>query len=627
MPNGDRHVLIAVKCASELESLLPFAQATTESLENNLIILGLVEVPVHQSLSSGAIKARHLRQSLEASARRIGARVLVRVAHNIWRDLKKTVVSENCSTVVLSHINPPPFEWLNVLTCEMIIVKPPFTKKNPRILLPIRGGPYAALALRTALSLAQSQNGQITALHAIAPSDNGTGEKYYQHLLRHLRELPQVTRWIKARGNPVKAIVRAARSHHLIVMGANSVPGSNDPSIGSTAANILSQIKIPALVVRAPRRLPAFLVRDPQPEPIDHTISVIVDKWFAENTFHANEFQNLKQLVQLKKEQGLSISLGLPTLNEEKTIGKTIKTMQTALMNHYPLLDEIVVIDSNSKDRTVEIAEGLGVRVVKHPEVLPQQGSFVGKGEALWKSLSVLRGDLIAWIDTDIANIHPRFVYGILGPLILEPHLMYVKGFYKRPLRLGGKLEAHGGGRVTELVARPMINLFYPELSGLAQPLAGEYAGRREALERVPFFTGYGVEMGLLIDIFSKYGLNAIGQVDLAERIHRNQSLLALSKMAFEITQVVMQRVGDSRHTNLVNDLNKSMKLIRQARTRFQLEVADIRAHERPPMITIPEYRSSRTGMKHPGSKNSTAKESPSRRWSIIQELMLSALP
>lgn len=168
---------------------------------------------------------------------------------------------------------------------------------------------------------------------------------------------------------------------------------------------------------------------------------------------------------------------------------------------------------------------------------------------------------------------------------------MYVKGFYQRPLRMGRKLEARGGGRVTELVARPMINLFYPELSGLVQPLAGEYAGRRQAFERVPFFAGYGVETGLLIDLFSLYGLNAIGQVDLEERIHRNQSLMALSKMSFEIIQVVMQRVGKSRHIDLVNDLNKSMKLIRQARSRFQLDVADIRARERPPMSALREYR------------------------------------
>jgi glucosyl-3-phosphoglycerate synthase len=182
-------------------------------------------------------------------------------------------------------------------------------------------------------------------------------------------------------------------------------------------------------------------------------------------------------------------------------------------------------------------------------------------------------------------------VYGILGPLIREPRLMYVKGFYQRPLRLGRKLQARGGGRVTELTARPLLNLFYPELSGFVQPLAGEYAGRREALEQVPFFVGYGVETGLLIDLLTRFGLQALGQVDLEERVHRNQSLHALSKMAFESVQVVMQRVGEARGVELVEQINRSMKLIRYENDDFDLQVADIQIRERPPMITIPEYR------------------------------------
>jgi nucleotide-binding universal stress UspA family protein len=591
MPEGMRSVLIAVTTSAELESLLAFAQAAADPAGNNIVILGLVAVPPDKSLTSGTLHVRRLREAIEPIARRIGARVVVRVSHGIWRDLKKTALSEKCSAVILSHTDMPPFEWLSVLPCEVVIVKPPFSKENPRILLPIRGGPHAALALRQALSIAQSQNGQITALHAIAPTDSGSGEKHYQDLLRNMRGLAQITRWIKARGDPVQAIVRAAKQHNLIVMGAMGTPAADDPPLGRIAEHVISKVKIPTLVVRGPQRLPAFMVRDPAPRPIDHTISVVVDKWFAENTFHAHEFKNLKQLVELKNQQGLTISLGLPALNEEKTIGRIIKMLRTALIEDYPLLDEIVVIDSNSKDRTVEIAQSLGVAVIQHPDILHRHGSWHGKGEALWKSLAVLRGDLIAWIDTDIANIHPRFVYGILGPLIRNPRMMYVKGFYQRPLKMGRKLEARGGGRVTELSARPMLNLFYPELSGLIQPLAGEYAGRRVALEHVPFFAGYGVETGLLIDLLTQYGLSAIGQVDLEERIHRNQSLMALSKMSFEIIQVVMQRIGKARHVELVSDLNRSMKLIRQARTKFQLEVADIRPIERPPMVTLPEYR------------------------------------
>ncbi len=171
------------------------------------------------------------------------------------------------------------------------------------------------------------------------------------------------------------------------------------------------------------------------------------------------------------------------------------------------LVDEIVLMDSNSNDRTRQIAADLGVPVYIHQELLPGYGPRHGKGEALWKSLLVTHGDIVVWIDTDIVNIHPRFVYGVIGPLLANPALQFVKGFYQRPLRSGERTMATGGGRVTELTARPMLNLFYPELSGVIQPLSGEYGGRRSALEQLSFFSGYGVESGLLIDIFEKFGL------------------------------------------------------------------------------------------------------------------------
>ena len=160
------------------------------------------------------------------------------------------------------------------------------------------------------------------------------------------------------------------------------------------------------------------------------------------------------------------------------------------MVGRIPLLDEILVIDSASTDRTREIAEAEGARVVQHPDVLSRYGSFRGKGEALWKSLFETTGDIVVWADTDVRNWHPRMVYGTLGPLLHEPRLQYVKGYYQRPIVEDGVLKEGGGGRVTELVARPLINLFYPELSGMIQPLSGEYAGRRTLLEQIPFFTG-----------------------------------------------------------------------------------------------------------------------------------------
>jgi hypothetical protein len=319
-------------------------------------------------------------------------------------------------------------------------------------------------------------------------------------------------------------------------------------------------------------------------------ISSVVDKWFAENTFHSREFRNVGRLVELKRRQGLTISLGLPTLNEEATIGTVIGTLKGALLDQVPLLDEIVVIDSGSTDGTVEIARSMGVLVIAHQEVLPEYGSFHGKGEALWKSLQVLRGDIVAWCDTDISNIHPQFVYGTVGPLLADPRIGFVKGFYRRPLNFGGELLSAGGGRVTELTARPLINLFYPLLSGLVQPLSGEYAGRRQLLERLPFFTGYGVETGHLIDIVENFGLNRIAQTDLGVRIHRNQDLFDLSKMAFAILQVALKRLGDRHRIHLLDEVNRSMKLIHYNNDRFFLQVKEIGDWERPPMTSIPEY-------------------------------------
>jgi glucosyl-3-phosphoglycerate synthase len=278
-------------------------------------------------------------------------------------------------------------------------------------------------------------------------------------------------------------------------------------------------------------------------------------------------------------------------LNEEKTVGRVIRTAKKNLMEDIPLLDEIVLVDSNSTDRTREIARAEGIPVYIHQELLPELSPRDGKGEALWKSLFVTSGDILLWIDTDIVNIHPRFIYGVLGPLLQNPHIQFVKGFYRRPLKVGDKTEAEGGGRVTELIARPFINLFYPELSGIIQPLSGEYGARRTFLEQVSFFSGYGVETGLLIDAYEKHGLSAIAQVDLLERIHHNQELEALGKMSFVILQAFLRKLEKRYGQRLVEDVNKSMKIVRHTAGGYSLDVEEIIERERPPMAEIPEYQ------------------------------------
>ncbi len=516
--------------------------------------------------------------------------------------------SDTLPTTALGALDDP---RLAAPPCDVIIVRPGPELRSPEgwqrvrhILLPVRGGPHAAIALRVANALAEATNATITLLHVTQEGARDAEERLFAEFAPALKGLPRLTRSITTVGDISQSIIAEAQGHQVVVMGASARQVEHDKWMGPILEAVARNTHVTLIIAKEcqPESVQVHPWAAPRLSPMPevetalrhHPIAVVVDKWFAENTFHSREFQDLERLLQLKEEQGLTISLGLPALNEEETVGKVITTIKHALMEQIPLLDEIVLIDSGSVDYTREIAADLGIPVYIHQEVLTQYGAYHGKGEALWKSLYILNGDIIAWIDTDIKNIHPRFVYGILGPLLKNPRIQYVKGFYRRPLREGNKIVAGGGGRVTELTARPLLNLFFPELSGLIQPLAGEYAGRREALERLPFFTGYGVETGLLIDILEAYGLQAIAQVDLLERVHHNQPLPSLSKMAFAIIQVVVRRLEDRHKIRLLEDINKTMNLIRYGPNRYYLETVEIREHERPPMITIPEYREKR---------------------------------
>lgn len=316
------------------------------------------------------------------------------------------------------------------------------------------------------------------------------------------------------------------------------------------------------------------------------------EEWFEKRTFHHREFADIGRLVELKRERGLRVSVCLPTLNTAATVGRILATFRTELVERHPLVDQLAVIDSRSTDGTVDIARAEGAEVFFDDEILPGLPPAAGKGEALWKSLFVLEGDLVVWVDSDIENIHPRFVYGLVGPLLTDPSIGYVKGFYERPINEGGVTRPSGGGRVTELTVRPFFNLFYPELAGLVQPLSGEYAGRRDVLESVPFFTGYGVETGLLLDIYAARGLDAFAQTDLEVRVHHNQDIHSLSKMSFGIMQALFERLtGDG--TLVMNRRPETFyNTIRKREDgAYAVERSTVTVVERPPMASIEEYR------------------------------------
>jgi glucosyl-3-phosphoglycerate synthase len=285
---------------------------------------------------------------------------------------------------------------------------------------------------------------------------------------------------------------------------------------------------------------------------------------------------NLRSLVRAKA--GTVVSVCLPARNEEATIGPIVATVRQCLVEDVRLVDEIVVIDDGSTDATATVARNEGALVLPVDEILPDMPPGSGKGNALWLSLYACEGDIVCWLDADVRNFGPHFVTRLVAPMLVEPAIGYVKGYYDRPL--GG--EATGGGRVTELMARPLLSVLFPHLSWFVQPLAGEYAGRRELLEAVPFVEGYGVEIGLLIDLVAGFGLEAVTQVDLDVREHRNRPLDELGPQAMAVLVTCLRRAGVPVDRRLA-------ELIRFDDHR-EIERVAVEIRERPPMITVPAY-------------------------------------
>lgn len=546
------------------------------------VVAGVVHVPAGISLSTAAGRTQALRTQLRTVAREGEARLAPRVlvSHRAAAEIVDLANESGSDLLILPWPDPGGETSAEIqavldetdLPCAL--VRGPLPDPGERLLASLMPSPDAELALRLALGLAETRGLLLTALRPPGQDSLNSAGVALEQVLEHLVGVEPGVELVDDRPKAVDDLVA---SHPLIVAGFSD-QRLNPPS------------EVPA---RAQVRVRA--VHPPGAEAESsaglETISILVDKWFAENTFHASEFEDLQRLVDRKEATGLTISLALPALNEEATIGNVITTLRAGLMEQAPLVDEIVLIDSQSTDATRQIAEDLGIPVHIHQEILPQYGARRGKGEALWKSLYVTRGDLILWVDTDIVNIHSRFVYGLLGPMLLRKEIMLVKGFYRRPMKVGDRMQAGGGGRVTELTARPLLNLFYPALSGLIQPLSGEYGGRRTALEQLPFSSGYGVEIGLLIDTLERFGLGALAQVDLLQRVHHNQPLPALSQMSFAIIQAVIRRIDRRYHLELLKDVNRSMKLVQRHRDRYFLEVTEIAERERPPMASLPEYQ------------------------------------
>ncbi|RSM82908.1 glucosyl-3-phosphoglycerate synthase [Amycolatopsis sp. WAC 01375] len=293
--------------------------------------------------------------------------------------------------------------------------------------------------------------------------------------------------------------------------------------------------------------------------------------WFERRTWQ-NPDWTLDDIVAAKGDR--TVSVVLPALDEEDTVAEVVGTVRPMLGT---IVDELVVMDSGSTDATAELAARAGARVVHREDVLPDLPPVPGKGEVLWRSLAATTGDVVVFLDSDLVDPDPAFVPTLLGPLLCEDGVHLVKGFYRRPLRL----ESSGGGRVTELLARPVLSALRPSLSGLIQPLGGEYAATREFLESVPFAAGYGVEIGLILDAEARYGLEGLAQVNLGVRKHRNRSLLQLGVMARQILGTALARCG------IKSDDPAQLTQFAQLGDEWLPEVAEVSVSDRPPMRDV----------------------------------------
>ncbi len=295
----------------------------------------------------------------------------------------------------------------------------------------------------------------------------------------------------------------------------------------------------------------------------------------------------------LARKGDTTVSVVLPALNEGETVGTIVELIRESLMDcDEPVVDELVVLDSGSTDDTARSAEAAGATVLHRDDVLPGIVASVGKGEAMWRAVAATHGDIVVFIDADLRSFTPAYVSGLLGPLLANPEVQLVKAVYERPYVDGDSVVEAGGGRVTELVARPLLNLHWPELSGVIQPLAGEYAARRTLLERVPFPYGYGVELALLIDTLDLFGLGAIAQVDLGVRVHRHHDERKLGRMAAQIMRTAMVRLERSGRAQLHHELGTTLDQFERSAGGFTAKTYAVSAHERPPLVDVPEYSS-----------------------------------
>ena len=604
-------VVVALANPGSARSLTRLGMAMAAARGSRLIVAAVVPLSAEGTAQAGATRLLrgmvHRMIEMSAAAGHV-ALPMVRAARGVVEGLTEIVRDEGAGLLVVGwpapHMGNESLGLVGLLAagppCELLIVRGRVGSRWRKVMLSQRGGAHTLLAGEVALALAATgelarQAGQersrpvtLTALHvlpdylpeAAAAIEEAAFAAYWT------REQPAPTRPLVVRGAlPAEQIARHSRGQDLLVLDAAPTARPYPFPLGRSAHEVIATASATVVVAKSPpppRR--AYAAAPAAPLDLGAAMAPIsaVDRWFAEHTFGAREFANAAELAALKDRLSLTVSVLLLASEDEETIGPLLQGLRGELgAAGAGLVDEYVVVDSGSGDATREIARGLGVPALDTRELLRGAGSYRGRGDALWKALSMVAGDLVVCLNATALAGAPRAVLALLGPLLHDQRLRMVTGFSRRSLR-GPHAVAEG---VAETVVRPLLNLVFPELAGLVSPLPSDFAARRATLRRLPLATGEGLELGLLLDVLRAHGLDALAQADLEARPLRTHSPQAASRLAFGLAQVILRRL-DAIHTDvqLLGPVHHVLRLPHLYDDRLGLDRADVLEIERPPL-------------------------------------------
>jgi nucleotide-binding universal stress UspA family protein len=592
-------VLIPTLAPGQASKLLRLATAFTGAPDSRGTLLGIIEVPPDQSSTRASAPGEAYR-TLLAQTTRIATKAAhpltpqVRIAHLAAQGIREAALETGSNLLLLESTARDDGLWTNALEdllydppCDVAVLRvAPAAPPIQSILLAVRGGPNAELAVQLAQAVRTGTGATLTLLHLFDPRqssderarDEGTFAGLAAQVGGPVIELKG------SATNVREAIIKEASNHQLVILGATRSLMHRPMVLGASLQRMLRRLPGTVMIVKKAGvpvpRPPATRVESRA------AITEQVDRWLTENTFDSHEFDDLERLADRKRRQAVTISLGLPMLAELPDLAAALANLRQAFMGADRLIDEIVVINVSGATPVDRAATAAGVQVMHPADVLSRYGSFSSLGEGLWKSLHMLKGDLVCWLDPQGLPIQPRVVAGLLGPLLTDPEIGYVKGFTRRP-------PAAASDPIAELAVRPLLDLLFPTLTGVIDPLSRDQAGRRSILEGVPFFTGHGLELGLLLGIAQAHGLRALAQVEVGPRAHLPQA--DRHAIAFAQLQVGLKYLGDRHRVQLLEQLNRTMKRLRYEDERYSIEQVEPQDQERPPMITVPEYSMARS--------------------------------